>query len=141
MQVAAEGPHCPTGNWYTPVGAPYPLDSRRPTLTHTLVSPLTQSSCELSHTKEENSINLRLMRTTKEEEGGGGGDAEMEKKLNGNSIHGTMTRHLWFKAAVKGTTSPLQSINLTGLFFFLSAVLTAAHIFQFYWSQLQAGPV
>lgn len=47
-----------------------------------------------------------------------GGTAEMEKKLNGNSIHGTMTRHLWFKAAVKGTTSPLQSINLTGVFFF-----------------------
>lgn len=37
-----------------------------------------------------------------------------------------MTRHLWFKGAVKGSTSPLQSVNLIGIF--LSAVLTAAHI-------------
>lgn len=35
-----------------------------------------------------------------------------------------MTCHLWFKE----TTSPWHSLNLTGIFF-LSAVLTAAHIF------------
>lgn len=52
------------------VGATYPLDSCH-RLTDTTPPP-TQSSCELSHTKEENSINLCLMRMTK-------GTAEMEK--------------------------------------------------------------